>query len=160
MDLKGTLEQASSTPSTECKRSLDGVTPTLDKHGLVNDCLSTMSADATKATNESEMWEDYDANPDMTQHSRILKSLKSLTPDVDEDESVFPIITAKSGNNVLHLLVDNCNQNSLFTSRSVKRVGATVCKGKKVTMHGLGNVEGTNSDKYATLALSFFLLLI
>ena len=101
------LEQASSTPSTECKRSLDGVTPTLDERGLVDDCLSTMSADATKATNESETWEDYDANSDMTQHSKILKSLKSLAPDMDEDDTIFPIITAESGNKVLHLLVDN-----------------------------------------------------
>ena len=71
------LEQASSTPSTECKRSLDGVTPTLDEHGLVDDCLSTISADVTKATND-EAWEDYDANSDMTQHSKILKSLNLL----------------------------------------------------------------------------------
>ena len=46
------LEQASLTPFTECKRSLDGVTPTLGEHGLVDDCLSTISADAAKATND------------------------------------------------------------------------------------------------------------
>ena len=37
----------------------------------------------------------------------------------------------------------------------MKHVGATICKGTKVTMHGLGNVEGTSSDKYATLNLTF-----
>ena len=107
------------------------------KDGLVDDCLSTMSADATKATNESVTWEDYDANPDMTQHSKILKSLKSLDPDMDEDESIFPIITAKSGNVVLNLLADNCNQTTLFTSRSVQSVGAPFCKGRIIAMHGV-----------------------
>ena len=148
------LEQASSAPSTECKRSLDGVTPTLDEHGLVDDCLSTISADAAKATND-EAWEDYDANSDVTQHSKILKSLKSIAPYVDEDDTIFPIITAESRNKVLHLLVDNCNQVSLFTSRAVKNVGATIYNGTKVTMHGLGDVQGTSSDKYATLKLAF-----
>ena len=69
------LEQASSAPSTECKRSLDGVTPTLGEHGLVDDCLSTTSADAAKATND-EAWEDYDANSDVTQHFKNTQILE------------------------------------------------------------------------------------
>ena len=37
----------------------------------------------------------------------------------------------------------------------MQRVGAPVCKGRRVAMHGLGDIEGTNSDKYATLDLTF-----
>ena len=65
------------------------------------------------------------------------------------------IITAKSRNKTLHLLVDNCNQVSLFTSRAVKNVGVTIYNGSKITMHGLGDIQGTSSDKYATLELAF-----
>ena len=133
------LEKAFSTPSTGAvpkmrsseTPSLDEVTPSLGERGLVDNCLSTMLADSTKATNEDVTREDDDANPDLVQQSRILKSLKSLASNVDEDESIFPIITANSGNVVLHLLVDNCNQTTLFTNRSVQRNGALVCKGKK-----------------------------
>ena len=150
------LERTSLAPPTESKRSLDEVTPSLSEHGLVDNCLSTTSADATKATND-EAWEGYDANFDVAQHSRILKSLKSIASEVDEneDDTIFPIITAESRNKTLHLLVNNCNQVSLFTRRSVKNVGATIYNGTKITMHGLGDVQGTCSDKYATLELAF-----
>ena len=104
------LEQTSLAPPTECKPSLDGKTPPLSELGLAEDCLSTTSADSAKATND-ETWEDYDANFDVTQHSRILKSLKSIASGVDEDEddTIFPIVTAESKNEILHLFVDNCN---------------------------------------------------
>ena len=67
------LEKAFSTPSTGAvpkmrsfeTPSLDKVTPSLGERRLVDNCLSTMLADSTKATNEDVKREDDDANPDL-----------------------------------------------------------------------------------------------
>ena len=65
----------------------------------------------------------------------ILTSLedvkKSLTTsrNLRDNTSVFPIITAKSGGSVVHVLLDNCNQSTLISRSLIKRLQLEVSSG-------------------------------
>ena len=131
--------------------TLQEVVPALSESLLVHVCLLTEAADVDETANT----EKADTNPAPGQESKVLKSLKCLTHGVVDVNSVFPIIAAISGNVTLNLLVDCGSETTLLTRDVVDRAGAPTFKGRKISMHGLGDKKASTGNEYATMKLTF-----
>ena len=86
---------------------------------------------------------------------RIITILKSKGSTSNSPRSIFPIISAKSLNIEVNLLLDPCNEITLVSKDLVKAINATVEIGPKIQIEGVNLANGETSNEYVTIPITF-----
>ena len=86
---------------------------------------------------------------------RIITILKSKGSMSNPPCSIFPIISAKSLNLAVNLLLDPCNEVTLVSKDLVNAISATVEIGPKIQIEGVNLAGGEMSNEYAMVPITF-----
>ena len=125
----------------------DFANPKLSKNdeSVNNLSVNNMNNDQTNLTDsiecESKVSEDNDASEEALP-DRIITILKSKGSIPNSPRSIFPIISAKSLNLEVNLLLDPCNEITLVSKDLVKAVNAKVEIGPKIQIEGINLAKG------------------
>ena len=102
----------------------------------------------------SKLIEDNDASEEALP-DRIITILKSKGSMPNSPQSIFPILSAKSLNLEVNLLLDPCNEVTLVSKDLVKAVNAKVEIGPKIQIEGVNLANGETSNEYVKIPITF-----